>query len=149
MSTFRKNWLPSLMTSLLQLLAGGLIYKQEVQPWVENLLGLPRDRLLRAVGYSIGLSVLLLGMLRARVLWPRIRNLAQVVRQRLALLARRRPMDLTPEALPPGTASAIAAAMPNSSWMQWEVARQHQIAVQAAMDSTMHRNVALLDSPHG
>jgi hypothetical protein len=165
--SFRKNWLPNLVTSLLQLLAGGLIYKQEVQPWVENLLGLPRDRLLRAVGYCIGAAALLFGLLRGRVMWPRIKSLAQGVHQRLALLARRRSMDLTPEALPPRTASATAIALQplaggaqsplphfvtanNSAWMLQEFTRQQRIALRAAVnDPSMWRNAALLDSPHG
>jgi len=101
---------------------------------------------------------------------PWVRNLTQPIRavraacgrlyQRVVLLARR-PLDLAPDALPPGTASAIATAMQplaggsrpfvntnNSTWMLEEFARQQRSAWRASMgDSSMWRNAALLDSP--
>jgi hypothetical protein len=100
-----------------KMLVTAAIFKQTLRPWLENFIALPRDRLVRAAGYIIGLSILLFGLLRVqRTLWPWIRKLAPAFRaalgqvyQRIALRARR-PMDLTPEALPPGTASAIAMA---------------------------------------
>jgi hypothetical protein len=152
--SFRKSWLPNLFFFLL----GPLIFKPTWQPWMENLIGLPRDRLLRVVGYSIGLSVLLLGLLRARMISPWIKNLGQVVHQRLALLARR-SMDLTPAEFPVGTPSATAAAIQpspvppfvnttNSPWMLEDFAQRQRAALLASgVDPSMWRNAALLDSP--
>jgi hypothetical protein len=96
-------------------------------------------------------------LLFERRLRPRVRNLAR----RLRYL--RRPIDLTPEALPPGTPGATAAGNPafwppvpqfvtanNSSWMLQEFTRQQQAALRAAVnDPSMWRNAALLDSPQG
>lgn len=171
MSRFREHWLPSLVASILQLLAGALIFKQQVQPWVENLFSLPRDRLVRAAGYIIGLSVLLFGLLRARTLWPWLKTRTRRLRSRdktVALTGLR--ADLTPGSLsaslstpelPPGTASAIAMAMQppppraplpqfinNSNWMQWEAAqRQHDVAARFAMASAQRGFSAALLSP--
>jgi hypothetical protein len=170
--SFRKNWFPSLVISVLQLLAGGLIYKQQVQPWVEDLLSQPRDRVLRVAGYIFGLSVLVFGLLRARTLWPWVRNVvARRPRSRVTLLplsgsslsatigAAALTASVSPP-LPPGTASAIAMAMQpppqrsqleqfvnNSHWMQWEAAqRQHDIAARFGT-STMQGFRAAVLSP--
>jgi hypothetical protein len=172
--SFRKNWFPSLVISALQLLAGGLIYKQQVQPWVENLLSQPWDRILRVAGYILGLSALLFGLLRARALWPWVRNVVARRRNREIVL----PLSgssvsttiskaavtasVSSPDLPPGTASAIAMAMQpppqrsqlgqfvNTSMMQqWEAyQRHHDLQTRFAIDSTMPRfNAALLSPP--
>ncbi|HVN43673.1 MAG TPA: hypothetical protein VMT66_00355 [Steroidobacteraceae bacterium] len=98
--SFRDNWLRGLVISALQLLAGGLIYKQQLQPWVENLTSLPRDCLVRIGGYIVGLSVLLLGLLRARTLWPWVQRHARHPRGRDVTVALTgQAMHLTPGSL--------------------------------------------------
>jgi hypothetical protein len=150
--SFRKNWLPNAFFFLLN----AVIFKQQVQPWLENLLSQPRDRVLRVAGYIFGLSLLLFGLLRARTLWPWVRNLAtRRMRSRGETVALRLPSSISasisPPELPPGTASAILMAMQpppprsplpqfvnNSQWMQWEAyQRHHDIAVRSSMVSTM------------
>ncbi|HLW24192.1 MAG TPA: hypothetical protein VKT22_07520 [Steroidobacteraceae bacterium] len=87
-------------------------------------------------------------------LLPSRRRLIRYLRRHLA---RRKPItvqvSITPEPLPVGTPAAIATAMQppvpplvnNSQWMQWEHAeRQHQLAANFAMMSTMRGNAALV-----
>jgi hypothetical protein len=37
MSTFRENWLPNFVSSLLQLLVGFLVFEQTLRPWLRTL----------------------------------------------------------------------------------------------------------------
>jgi hypothetical protein len=103
--SFRKNWLPNLFFFLL----GPLVFKPTWQPWVENLIGLPRDRLVRAAGYVFELSVLVLGLWVFIKQVPRLTNLARSLPsaarvavgqlyRRVALLLRRSG-DLLPREL--------------------------------------------------
>ena len=136
MRRFLERWLPGLVTSALQLLAGALLFKQQLQPWVEHLLGLPRNLLLRAVGYAVGVSLVLFGLLHART----VRAAFGRLYARGALLMRRRgdlipreltvqqetvatlstkvirapgtPTDLTPATISPGTGSVVLTGYP-------------------------------------
>jgi hypothetical protein len=142
--SFRKNWLPNLVTTFL---LSPLLFKQQLQPWVENIISQPRDRLLRTVGWIIGVSVLLFGLLRARTLWSWVRSaVARRLRKRGAILPfsgssvsatiDKAALTVAPPELPPGTASAIAMAMQppaprprfvnsnDSAWLLQEYARQ-------------------------
>jgi hypothetical protein len=93
--SFRKNWLPNLVTSILQLLVGALIYKQQVQPWVENLLSMPRGFLMRAIGLAAGVSALLFGLLHARAVLALMGRICE----RASLPIRRGRGDLIPREL--------------------------------------------------
>lgn len=101
--SFRKNWLPNLVTTFL---LAPLVFKQQLQPWVENLLSQPRDRLMRAGAAILALSVLLLGLLRVRTLWPRVRNVvARPLRRREQIL------PLSGRAHAEGTAHGMLSAV--------------------------------------
>jgi hypothetical protein len=131
----------------------------DLVPWVENLLSQPRDRLLRIAGWTLALSVLLVGLLlRAPTLWRWLRNVvARRLRSRrgqtLALTGVGMSMSTGAGSLTP--LGALASPTPqfvnNSQWMQWEAyQRQHDLQARFAMASTMPRfPPALLSPPPG
>jgi hypothetical protein len=104
--SFRKNWLPNLVTGLLYFLLGPLIFKPVWQPWVERLLSLPLELLARVAGYAVGLSALLFGLLHARAVFTVIGRLYQ----RAALLFRRSG-DLIPRELSAQQGTQVSLSM--------------------------------------
>jgi hypothetical protein len=100
----------------------------DIVPWVENILNQPRDRLLRAAGEILALSVLLLGLLRARDLWRGLRNVAGRLRHRGGIVYM--------TGIGHGAAHAYGNAQPRyvtaspqfveqPHWMMWRAAQGH------------------------
>jgi hypothetical protein len=126
--SFRKNWLPNLVTWLLTV----LLFKQQLWPWEEKLIDVPQDRLLRLIGCAFGLSLLLLGLLRARAwLGPVLRRRAFLLRRLTELKASRTPGTAVAAFQPAFQAPAFQPTFINtnhSEVMLQEFARQQRTA---------------------
>ena len=90
-----------------------LLFRQQLRPWVEAIPNQPRERLIRALAYSVALSVLL-GAVRGRKLWPRVRSIAarlRPARSTTILVPSAISVRIEPSEPPPGRAGNITSVV--------------------------------------